>query len=236
MTEIDFVMAIGITIAVITFVIFYSVNTFSTDTDSLRMNALENAKAPIADQLMHSYLADKVKHSDVMLREVGNSTHTENIKISLEPSDVAESIFVCDDELNDLDSTAHEYDKNITVVFSSSFSPFEKKHVNVFYRGNSTSKMTYETNVTDKNVTGAILSEGDEQIISYDKCSSMMNKTIEEVMEDLGTDHYFQLELEGCSFGPNPPETDVVTERIPVLIEDSEGKITSDVAILRVWL
>lgn len=236
MTEVDFAIAIGITIAIISFIIFYAVGDFTEDIGIIRADQLDSAKVSLSNQILKDYLSDDVKKIDMMFEEIGNTSHTESLKISLEPGDVAGDVYVYDDEFSEKSISVDEYTENITIVFSVSFSEYEKEYLSLFYKGNSTTKINYETNVTQKNVTGVIISEYDVPIISYEKCSDMMNMSFDDFRDELKTDHYFQLQLTGCNFGPEPPETDVVVKRMSILREDSDGSIVPDVAILKVWL
>jgi len=102
--------------------------------------------------------------------------------------------------------------------------------------GNSTTQINYESNVTEKNVTAKILSEYDVFVISYDKCIDLQSEDYDDIRNGLDLDHYFNLELTNCNVGPEPPDTDVLVSRIPVLREESDGSIVSDVAIFKVWL
>ncbi len=233
MTQVDFAIAIGMTIAIISFIIFYAVGDFTDDMSMIRADQLDQAKLSLGNQILKEYLSEDVKKVEMMFEDIGGYSHSENLKISLEPGDVADNIHVYDDEFNEVSTSIDENSGNITVVFSVSFSANEKEHRTLFYRGNSTTKMTYESNVTAKNVTGILISEYDLPVVSYQKCSDV---TFDELRNDLRTEHYFQLELTGCNIGPEPPDTDVVVHRVSVLREDSDGSLSSDVATLRVWL
>lgn len=236
MTEVDFIMAMGITIAVISFIIFYSVGSFTDDVTSVRASELEFAKVSIADQLLKDYLVDDVKKVEMVFEDIENSSHTEELEVSLEPSDVTDSVVVYDDEFDEVSSSVSTTGSKVIIKFSQSFSAGEREHLNMLYKGDSTSKMTYESNVSDVNVTGTLLSEYDVDIISYEKCSDLLSVEFDDLKDELGIEHYFQLDLTDCEFGPNPPQTDVTVIRIPVLREDSTGDIIPDVAILKVWL
>ncbi|MBR9682448.1 MAG: hypothetical protein GOV02_02125 [Candidatus Aenigmarchaeota archaeon] len=236
MTEVDFAIAIGITIAIISFIIFYAVGDFTENIGMIRADQLDSAKVSLSNQILKDYLSDDVKKIEMMFEEIGNSSHSESLKISLEPGDVADDIYIYDDEFNEKSTSIDEYSENVTVVFSVSFSEYEKEYLSLFYRGNSTTKINYETNVIQKNITGIIISESSVPVVSYEKCSDMMSMSFDDFKDELKTDHYFQLQLTGCNFGPAPPDTDVVVHRVSVLREDSDGSIVPDVAVLRVWL
>ena len=236
MTEVDFIMAMGITIAVISFILFYTVGSFTDDVTTVRANELEFAKVSIADQLLKEYLVGNVKQIEMMFEDVENNSHTEELEVSLEPSDITDSIIIYDDQFDEVNVSVSTSKKKLTIKFSQSFSAGEREHLSIFYKGNSTAKMTYESKVNQVNVTGTLLSEHDVSIISYEKCSDMALMDLDDVKDELGIEHYFKLELTDCDFGPDPPETDVSVLRVPVLREDSSGELTPDTAILRVWL
>lgn len=236
MTEVDFAIAIGITIAIVSFIIFYTVGDFTEEMSIIRADQLDDAKVSLSNQILKDYLSDDLKKVEIMFEETSNKSHTESLKISLKPEDVTDEIHVYDDEFYEK-SISTEYKTNeILVTLSVSFSPYEKEYFSLYYRGNSTSSISYDSNPSAVKVDAVILSEYDTPVISYQKCSDMISMSFDDLQSELGTDHYFQLQLTGCNFGPEPPETDVVIHRVSVLREDSDGSISSDVATLKVWL
>ena len=54
--------------------------------------------------------------------------------------------------------------------------------------------------------------------------------------EDFGFQNQFRLDLDDCSYGPEPSITaNIILKNIPVLFEDSDGVLKAKIARLRTW-
>ena len=111
MTEVDFAIAIGMTIAIISFIIFYAADDFNQDISMIRSNELDHAKFSISNKLLRDYLVDDVSKISVMFENLQDSSNSQSLDISIQPDDFSDEIYLYDNEFNKIchyETTAQE--------------------------------------------------------------------------------------------------------------------------------
>jgi len=237
MTHIDFVIAFALTIGIIFFAIFFVNNNFSRDFNYFRIIDLEKAESSLERQLFdikdYKSLISDFKKIQILLKEIGNRTHTgEQINISLEP--VVSKVHVYDNYMNEISSINITEGNKVFIIFTLSFSPLENKKVNIIYHGDKTDYIDY--NSSNNEIEGKIISEKNIPVVSQEKCSSLNSLTYEDARNAFGFEQQFKLNLTGCNYGVEPPTVaNIISKEVPVLLERSDEIIIASKAKVMVW-
>jgi len=160
MSHIDFVIAFVLMISIIFFVVLFISNSFSTELSAFTINELKESSYYFEKQLFE-ILDNKSLISDageiqVVFEEIGVYSHTEEIRVSIEP--LVSKLHVYDTSMNEIASTSAPSGDNVILSFWLTFSSNEKKRVNIFYFGDSITDINYLT-PPENNVTARMLSE-----------------------------------------------------------------------------
>jgi len=233
MSDIDTAMAFVSVLIILSFVIIYSSNYFSTQTGFLRVADLKKSSSFLSTQLFQTFdnsLIDNAKEIQILFKEDLGIGHTETLQVSIEP--IVNKIKVYDKFLNEIPSTTLPSGGKVIVTFTLSFTANEEKRIDIFYFGGKTTNIEYLSGLT--GISARILSEKETSLVTQDRCNSLKldyNKT----RDDLGFEEQFRTDLTDCSFGPNPPEANVILSSSPVLIEKANGLLSAEIARISVW-
>lgn len=136
--------------------------------------------------------------------------------------------------MNEITSSSNQLPGETILSFSLSFNANEKKRVNIFYFGSSINTINYLS--AGNNITLRILSDKELKIVSQEKCSNFKSNSYENIKNIFGFQNQFRLDLDGCSYGSEPPiTTNIILKNIPVIFESTNGLLQAKFARLRVW-
>ncbi len=236
MSHIDFVIGFVVVVSAMILFIYLISNTISNNVNEFRINearesslSLENYLFKINDE---KSLISTFRELQVILTEVNNTDHTEEIRISIDPQ--VDKVKVYDTLMNEIQSTNFQSPPVTILYFDLSFTANEKKFVKIIYFGNIITDIDYLS--IDNNITLHIVSDKEIDIVSQEKCSNLLSASYEETKNKFGFQNSFRLDLDGCSYGPEPPLiADIILKNVPVIFEGSDGLLTSKIARLRVW-
>jgi hypothetical protein len=233
MTDIDSTMAFVLILTVLTFVIFYASSYFSTETGLLGSVELRKSSDFLTTQLFQTFdnsLLDTGKKIQILFKEEQDRDHQETLQVSIEP--VVNKIHVYDKFLNEIPSSTQISGDQVIVTFSLSFGRNEEKRIDILYFGRKTSNIEYLSGGT--GISAKILSEKEVNLVSQDRCSKL-GSDYDNTRTILGFDQQFRVDLTDCSFGPNPPDANVILSSYPVLVEKLNGLISPELARVSVW-
>jgi len=236
MSHIDFVIAFALTIGIILFAIFFVNNNFSRDFNYFRIIDLQKSESSLEGQLFETEndksLVSNFNKIQILFKEIGNRTHSEQINISLEP--VVNKVHVYDSFTNEIRSVKITDGNKVFITFTLSFSSYEKKKVNIIYYGDKTTSIDYIS--SNNEVEGKIISEKIIPVVSQEKCSSLNSTRYEDAKNIFGFEHQFKIILIECNYGVEPPAVaNIISKEVPVLIEKSDEIILASKAKVMVW-
>lgn len=237
MSQIDFAIAILIMISILSYSVVSVSSKLTSDFNIFTSKKLEESASSFSKQLFkiqdNKSLIANFKKIQASFLEIGSYSHMETMNVTITP--IVNKTHVYDNFLNEISSTNLSSGNNITVSFNLSFSPNEKKYVNIFYDDVPTSDITYTSNVTETNVTSVILSEEDVYVLLQQRCSNLKTLSYEEAKNRFGFLDNFNIFNE-CAYGAEMPFTaNVIIKSMPLLIERTDETLYSNFVILRVW-
>jgi len=235
MTHIDFIIAFALTVGIIFFAIFFINSNFSREFNYFRTIELEKAASSLERQLFEIHddksLISDFKKIQVLLKEVGNRTHTEQINISIEP--VINKLHVYDNFMNEIPSEKTIDGNKVFLTFVLSFSPYGKRRINIIYDGGQT---TYMGISSQNDIESRIISEKNIPVVSQEKCSKLNSLEYNNARNAFGFEHHFKINLTDCNYGLEPPTVaNIILKEIPVLIERYNELISATNARMTVW-
>jgi len=236
MSQIDFTIGFVLIISTMFLIIYFISNSISNNVSDLSINELEESSISLEKYLFEinddKSLISTVRELQAILTEVNNTAHIEEIRISIKPQ--VNKVKVYDTSMNEITSTPSQLPGETILSFDLSFTPNEKKRVNIFYFGDSVTNIDYLT--TENNITLRILSDKELNVVSQEKCSNFKSSSYENTKKNFGFQNQFRLDLDDCSYGPEPSITaNIILKNIPVLFEDSNNLLSAKIARLRVW-
>jgi len=234
MTQVDFIVALFITVAVIMFSLFIVLGRFNTDFDQLNLKSLDIDSATLLQQI-NDNLTENFRSVQVMFNETSGLSHSETLQIILRPSGSVDRMHVYDNLLNEIPSAVVKDLTEVRVDITLSFSANEKKLIRFIYSGTPTTEIIYGSNPVTTNVSAIILSERVTPVISDAKCSDLSETFYQSLRNSLGAENNFHVTLTDCNFGPLPPLTNVVVKSKTVMKEKSDGVLSAEVMRLSVW-
>ncbi len=161
MTQIDFVIAVVLTLTIVVFVTVFVSSNFSNQFQNLKVNELENSAATLEKQLFDindsNSLVSEYKLIKVTFNETSGTSHPELVNLSITPS--ISNVHVYDRLFNEIPSDVVSTGSQTNVSFSLIFMSYEKKQVNLVY--NSSSSVTqiarYPTAVSSSQTQNVIV-------------------------------------------------------------------------------
>jgi len=235
MTHIDFIIAFALTVGIIFFAIFFVNSNFSREFNYFRAIELEKAASSLERQLFEIHddksLISDFKKIQVLLKETGNRTHTEQINMSIEP--VINKLHVYDNFMNEIPSEKTIDGNKVFLTFILSFSPYEKRRIDIIYDGGQT---TYMGISSQNDIENRIISEKIMPIVSQEKCLKLNSIEYDDARNAFGFEHQFNINLTDCNYGLEPPMVaNIISKEIPVLVERYNGLIYAANARVMVW-
>lgn len=236
MNQIDFAIAFLVMITVLMYSILSVSSKLNNDFNTFTANRLEESASSLSKQLFkiqdNKSLISNFRKIQASFNDIGDYPHTEIINVTIMP--VVNKIHVYDNFLNEIPSTNIIDGIRVNISFSLSFSPNEKKYVNIFYDDISTSNIAYTSNVTETNITSIILSEEDVYVLSQQRCSNLKALSYEDAKNRFGFLDNFN--ISECNYGEIMPLTaNIILRSMPLIIENSTGTLYSNFIKLRVW-
>ncbi len=205
MSQIGFIMAVVITIGVISFSIFYVTNNFETRLDQMTVLELQKS-ADILETKILDLIGEDVQIVKAGFEETSGSAHEEQIMLTLDidygPSG-EQYVQIYDEEFNLIDSEN-------PLTFSLSLDANEKKHFNIFSSGNITD-ITYND---APNMTARSWAQENYTLMSESKC---MDINYDQIRDEIG--HNFKLKIGSCESQLEPPQGTVVARTIPIVLK-----------------
>lgn len=236
MSHIDFAIGFVLIISTILLVIYFTSNSISNNINDVRTDELRESSLSLEGHLFEinddKSLISTIRELQAVLTETNNTVHTEDIRISIKPQ--VNKVKVYDNFLNEITSSSNQLPGETILSFSLSFNANEKKRVNIFYFGSSINTINYLS--AGNNITLRILSDKELKIVSQEKCSNFKSNSYENIKNIFGFQNQFRLDLDGCSYGSEPPiTTNIILKNIPVIFESTNGLLQAKFARLRVW-
>ena len=230
MTQIDFIISIGIIVGAISLIFLYLSTNVSNQIDFSSTNRLTSAASSLGYQI-EDKLTEKFNQIQSIFSENGGYSHTETIRLTIRPSGL-QKIHVYDEFWDEIPSTKTEKPNEVDVEFDLSFSANEKKYVSIVYFGPPTTDIEFNP---AKDISAVILSEKTISVVSQNKCSEFRSKSYDESKSILSSDSNFRINITDCEFGLNPPNTTVVVLSKPFFIEKSNQLVSPDFSKIIVW-
>jgi len=235
MSQIDFAIAILLTISIVTYSLLSVSSKLTNDFNLFTAKKLEESAYSLSKQLFeikdNKSLITNFKKIQASFLEIGSYSHEEIVDVTITPD--VNKIHVYDNFFNEISSSTTNNGDNITVSFILSFSLNERKYANIFYDG-TTTKITYTSNITQTNITSIILSEEDAYVLSQERCSKLKSLSYDEAKSSFGLLDNFN--ISECDYGGKMTFTiNVIVKSMPMLIEQSNETIYSNFVKLRVW-
>ncbi|MDD5416822.1 MAG: hypothetical protein PHU12_02490 [Candidatus Aenigmarchaeota archaeon] len=211
MTQVDFIMAIVITIGVISFSIYYVSNDFANNMNDISLIELRSS----ADVLENKILHDITEQAGLMksrFEETSGDAHTETVNINMNKK---------------IDYFVYEGDRLIasgsknSIIITVSLAANQIRYFDIYYSGSTNVRSI----MGNKDISVRILSEQPYEVASEDKCSKLNYNQIRDFVG-----HDFKLKIGTCEIGLNPPEETIVSRSFPVVLN-----YKSQLARLMIW-
>ena len=236
MSHVDFAVGFVLIISAIFLIIYFVSNTISNNINDFSVNELRKSSVSLERYLFEisddKSLISTFRELQAVLTEVNNTDHTEEIRISIKPQ--VSRFRVYDNFMNETFSSSQQLSGETILSFSLSFAANEEKRVNIFYFGDSVIDIDYLT--TENNITLRIISDKEVSVVSQEKCSNLESKNYEDTKIIFGFKDQFRLDLDDCTYGPEPPITaNILLKNIPVILESPDSLLHAKIARLRVW-
>ncbi|NIM47257.1 MAG: hypothetical protein GTN40_03820 [Candidatus Aenigmarchaeota archaeon] len=236
MSHIDFAIGFVLIISTIFLIIYFTSNSISNNVNDLSVNEIKESSLSLEKYLFEisddKSLISTFRELQTILTEVNDTDHSEEIRISIKP-DVSK-VKVYDNLMNEIPSTSSQLVGETVLSFLQDFTANEEKSIGIYYFGDAVVDIDYLS--TENNISLRILSNKELNVVSQEKCSNFKSKSYEYIKEDFGFQNQFRLDLDGCSYGPEPSLTaNIILKNIPVLSENSDGLLRAKIARLRIW-
>lgn len=213
MTQIDFIMAIVITLGVITFSIYYVSTDFTNQMNEMSITELKSSADVLENQLMQDITEDMTVRK-IRFEEISGKEHTESI--------VFISLGMIKDEYKVYEG------KNLitsgigTVTIPITLAPNQVRYFDVYYSG-----VRGIRDITgDNNVTVRALSEQLYSVVSEDLCKKIKYDEMRKIIN-----HNFKIKIGTCDIGLEPPKETIIVNSFPVVLKTME----STTAKIMVW-
>lgn len=229
MAQIDFAVAFVVIFMMVSYSVFFVSNTLAKDFDHFAGKEIQSSKDSLVNQLFYAQddksLVSNFRKTWIVFEEVGDYSHTETLVLSTSP--IVDRLHVYNLTMAEISSSY--IDGNLS--FGLGFSPNQKNYVNLIYDG-SFDLIGYNNS---QNITARILFEEEVVVLSQEKCSDLQAMSYDDAKTAFGVSHNFRID-DYCVYGNNPPaDANVIVERLPMLIEDTDGTIKTASVTLKVW-
>ncbi len=236
MTNVDFGIAFFLLILIIVYSVMFISSNITNDFNHFNSEKLENEASAMMSGLFftedHKSLVSEFKEIQVRFSEISATSHLSNLEIEITPE--VSKAHVYDKRYNEIASSVTSISGKTIVSFDMGFSPLEKKYVYIVYEGSNTSNINYTSNSSENNVTSVIISENEIYLLSQSKCSYLQSMSYEESRNFFGFTENFRIS-NGCIYGPEPPEANVIVRTISMLVEQADETIQSEKVNIMVW-
>jgi len=229
MAQVDFAVAFIVIFIMISYAVFFVSNTMSKDFNHFNVREIERSADSLSNQLFYTMdnksLISNFKKMQILFEEVGSYPHTENLVISITP--LVDKIHVYNVTMDEIPSSY----AGGNISFDMSFSSNQKNYVNIFYIGEATD-VSY---ISDNNITVKILYEEQVDVLSQDKCDALKSLSYDDAKNVFGNENSFRVD-NYCIYGEMPPlDANIIINRIPMLVENQDGKLFTGQVTLKVW-
>lgn len=237
MAHIDFAIAFVVVFTMVSYSILIVSSTITKDFDYFTTKEIEKSQDSLSKQLFETLdnksLVSNFKKIQVSFQEIGAYQHTENLNISIRP--IVEKVHVYNQTMHEIPSSNSTTGNYVNISFGLDFSANQINYVNIFYSGDQTEEIIYNSNITQTNVTARILSEKDVYVLSQDRCSLLQGLDYEQAKNNFGFEHRFRIDNH-CVYGEEPPiATDIIVKSVPILVEKTDGTIYPELVTIKVW-
>ncbi|MBU3896685.1 MAG: hypothetical protein KJ697_02005 [Nanoarchaeota archaeon] len=213
MTQIDFIMAIVVTLGVISFSIYYVSADYTNQMNEMNIIELKASADVLQNQLMQDITEDMTLRK-VRFEEISGETHTESI--------VFVSLGMIKDEYKVFEGKNLITSGTGTITIPITLSPNQIRYFDVFYSG----VRGIRGIIGDNNVTVRALSEQTYLAVSEDLCK---NIDYDKLRKSINNE--FKIMIGSCEIGLEPPQETVVVNSFPVVLKSLE----STSAKIMVW-
>jgi hypothetical protein len=237
MAQVDFAIAFVVVFTMIAYSVFIVSSTITKDFSYFNIKEIEKSQDSLTKQLFRTLdsksLITNFKVIQISFEEIGGYRHTENLDISIKP--LMEKIHVYNQTMNEIVSTNSTTGEYVNISFNLDFSANQINYVNIFYFGNNTDEIIYNSNITQTNITATILSEEDVSILSQERCNYLKGLDYDTARSNFGFEHRFRID-NNCVYGEEPPvAANIIVKSIPLFVEKSDGTIYPELVTLKVW-
>jgi len=235
MSHIDFAIGFVLIISSLFLTFYFISNSIANNINDLIANELKESSLSLERHLFEinddKSLVTNARELQMILNETNNTDHTEEIRISIKPQ--VNNVKIYDNFFNITSSTKQQLSGETIVSFTISFSSYETKRLKIVYFGDAIKDIDYLS--VNNNITARILSDKEINVVSKEKCSKFNSNSYENTKNIFGFQHQFKLNLDDCSYGPEPPITaNVILRNVPVIFETIDG-LQAKIARLRIW-
>jgi len=217
MGQIDFIMAMLVIIAIVSFSIFYVSGNFTNQLEEMSVLELRQTSKILEKIMFDDLLQEDMKLMKASFEETDGSSHTETIILTF--TGTADDLNIYTDEMNHVIAAVGN-----EITFDISIGANEIKYYNIIYSG-TVSGVSYNN---AENITASILSEQDYLVVSEQACFDL---DYDEFREDFY--HNFRIKIGSCELGLDPPEATVVARNVPIVL--NTGIVQKEFANILVW-
>ena len=215
MTQVDFIISIGLTITIISIILFYSISQFETNFNQSKINEIKAKADSLAKELFETgILTEHVSTLKAKFVETGGLEYNENIKININGD--GKKAYANYFNMNKINSDFSDNILNLNLHFD----PYETKYITIYYFGDISDANYIQTN---ENISAKIIMSRNISILVQDRCN------YDYLSKLFGT--RFKIISKICNIGNDLPETTVASINYPILIE-SNGIEAENVEVL----
>jgi len=153
MTQIDFVIAVVLSLTIVFFVSVYVSNNFATQFDNLKFEELKSSASSLSKQLFEikddNSLMSELRMLEMLFIDTSGSVYSESINLTITPA--ISDVYVYDSFFNQIPANIISNAGTTNVSFLTSFNANEKKQIKIIYNGSSVSQITR----TDSSATSS---------------------------------------------------------------------------------
>src|SRR3990172_3454646 len=134
MTDIDSATSFVLALTILSFVLLYASNYFSTESGLLRIAELKKSSSSLSIQLFETFdssLIETGRKIQILFKENLGTDHQETLQVTIEP--VIPNIHVYDKFLNEIPSTINISQGKTIVTFNLTFESDEEKRIDMIY-------------------------------------------------------------------------------------------------------
>jgi len=217
MTQIDFIMAIVVTLGVITFSISYVSADYTNQMNEMNIVELK-ASADVLENQLRQDITEDMTLMKIRFEEVSGKDHTESISFV--------SLGISKDEYKVFEGKQLIKTGTGSIIIPITLSANQVKNFDVFYPGGRKIKSIGG----NYNVTVRILSEQPYSILSEDLCKNVNYDAMRKIIN-----HEFKIKIGTCEIkrdvNTEPPQETVVVNSFPAVLKTLE----SVTAKIMVW-